>query len=158
MVYKSYSWRVHHGVPAEDAGKVMEELMARDGEVTKESFLEASRPEDSPTHGCFEWDDTVAAESYRLHQSQLTILDLKVTISKDGEESLSGPAVVNVSIEKHAAYQDTWKALSVEDSRKVVLRNALNELESFKAKYSALAELAEVFSAIGNVSNAYKEA
>lgn len=156
MVYKRYSWRKHHGVPAEEAGKVMEQLLERDGEVTKEAFLDASRPEDSPTHACFEWDDTEAAEKYRLHQAQNTILDLKITIERSDEKPISAPALLNISSEKHAVYRETEKALSIEESRAIVLKNAMKELESFSAKYSALSELAEVFAAIKHVSEKYK--
>ena len=63
MVYeKKYSWRAGKSVSAQVAGEVMEMIEKRDGELTKEAFLEESRPEDSPTHGLFEWDDAVASE------------------------------------------------------------------------------------------------
>ena len=157
MVYKRYSWRVHHGVPAEVAGKVMEEIQERDGEVTKEAFLEESRPEDSPTHGCFEWDDSVAAERFRLHQSQMCILDLVVRVEKVNEDKpRKAPAFINVSSEKKARYTDIEQALSKEDSRRIVLQNALKELETFREKYEGLVELTDVFAAIIEVERRIK--
>lgn len=153
MVYerKKYEWRHHHGVSAEIAGKVMEDIIERDGELTKESFLEESRPEDAPTHKCFEWDDSVAAEKYRLYQSRQCINDMVITIIKD-EETKKMPAMLNVSVRKESAsYQPVDKALSIEESRKAVLLNALKELESFKRKYETLTELAKVFAEIDAV-------
>ena len=84
MVYqKEYSWKVSHGVPAQIAGEVMEKIEQRDGKLTKEAFLEESRPVDSPTHSCFEWDDGIAAEKFRLEQARHTINDIQVMQTDD---------------------------------------------------------------------------
>jgi len=148
MVYKKYSWRAGHGnVSANDAGKVMESIEERDGKVTAQSFLDESRPEESPTHGCFEWDDAVAAEKYRLDQAQHTILDLVVTVEHNNEEKKI-PAFVNVTTSGNAEYVTTSVAYTRVESRGVVLRNALKELEAFQRKYAKLTELTDVFDAI----------
>jgi len=154
MVYKKYAWRAGHGnVPAEEAGKVMEQIQERDGEITAESFLDESRAEDSPTHGCFEWDDTAAAEKYRLQQSGACIRDLLITVERTDDEPNRVPAFVNVTSAGKARFQDTQKALSVEESRKVVLENALSELDAFRKKYATLAELSKIFAVIDELKN-----
>lgn len=63
----------HSGLSENDARKVAEVLVClakRDGKVTPEAFLEAATPTDSPIHDLFEWNDTVAAVSHRLHQAR----------------------------------------------------------------------------------------
>ena len=157
MVYeKKYSWRAGHGrVSPEAAGQVMESIEERDGAVTAQSFLDESRPEDSPTHGCFEWNDYVAAEKYRLHQSHKAILDLVVTIKSD-DKTVRKPAFVNVNTRGKASYNNVMYAFSVEENKKNVLANALKELESFKQKYASLAEMEEVIEAINEVERKYK--
>lgn len=149
MVYeKKYSWRAGHGqVSPETAGKVLEAIEERDGAVTAESFLNESRPEDSPTHGCFEWNDSIAAEKYRLHQSQRAILDLVVEI-KTEDEKIKKPAFVNVNSGGVASYNNVIYAFSVEESKNNVLANAFRELEAFKKKYSSLTEMEGVIEAI----------
>lgn len=150
MVYeKKYSWRAGKSVPAQVAGEVMEKIEKRDGVLTKEAFLEASRPEDSPTHGLFEWEDSVAAEKYRLTQSRIAIQDIVVTIVKS-DEPVKTHAFVNVVAGKssNAKYTSIDVAMEDDTKRKNVLRNALEELEAFERKYSMYNELVGVFSEI----------
>lgn len=152
MEKKNYSFTYGHGVPANIVGKTLERIEERDGVVTAASFLEESRPEDSPTHGCFEWDDSVAAEMYRLQQSTQTILDLKVTVVNDGKPS-KVHALVNVVDKapgRQAEYKSIDVALRVEDERSVVIRNAIGEMKAFQKKYEELMELAAVFAEMDN--------
>ena len=81
MVAKQYSYLVNkYKVPADVVGKTMEKIEERDGKVTKESFLEESRPVSSPTHNMFEWNDAIAAEKYRLEQSSEIIRNIQIEI------------------------------------------------------------------------------
>ena len=147
MVYeKKYSWRAGKSVPAQVAGEVMEMIEKRDGELTKEAFLEESRPEDSPTHGLFEWDNTVAAEKYRLTQARICIQDIVVTVIRHAEPRKIH-AFVNTTVGKanKASYSNIQIAMEDEDKRKAVLQNAFAELKAFEQKYSEYNELAGVF-------------
>ena len=173
MIYqptKHYSWCVRNtSVSADVAGAVMEQLEREHGCVTKSNFLEASRPEDSPTHKLFEWDDTKAAEKYRLGQSRFYISNLRIVVeeikadekpisvqsfkSEDGKDiPVTTRAFVSVSDTQRgrAEYVNIERALSDEDMRKNVLRNALLELKEFEGKYSRYEELSGIFDAIDN--------
>lgn len=150
MVYKEYSWKVTGvGCSAQDAGETISEIEKRDGVVTKESFLEASRPITAPTHNAFEWDDSVAAEKYRLEQSGQIIRNLCVKIIKDDKpEKVTAYVNINKTTADNARYMSLQVALEDDENRSAVLENALNELRLFKRKYETLSELAEVFTAI----------
>lgn len=52
-----------------DAEKVSKEIESIPN-ATPSSILEFARNENSELHKCFEWDDTVAAEKYRLQQAR----------------------------------------------------------------------------------------
>lgn len=150
MVYeKKYSWRAGKSVPAQVAGEVMEMIEKRDGELTKEAFLEESRPEDSPTHGLFEWDNTVAAEKFRLEQARFCIQDIVVTVIRQ-DQPKKIHAFVNTTIGRSnkASYSNIQVAMEQPDKRKAVLQNALDELRTFEQKYSDYQELAGVFDEI----------
>ena len=161
MVYqrkRDYEYRDgwHPNVDANTVGGVMEEIEERNGSVTSELFLEASRAPDSPTHGVFEWDDSVAAERYRLHQASRTICAIRVIVKNGpGAEVGREPprAFVNIVEDdsKKARYMNVSDALSNEDTRAAVLTRAMRELKAFQEKYASLEELADVFSAINNV-------
>ena len=144
------------GVDANTVGGVMEEIESRNGAVTSELFLEASRAEDSPTHGVFEWNDGVAAEKYRLHQAARTICAVRVVVHSDpGMGAVVKPqrAFVNIVEDdsRKARYMNVSDALSNVETRAAVLTRAMRELKAFQEKYSALSELAEVFSAIDSI-------
>lgn len=150
MVYeKKYSWRAGKSVPAQVAGEVMEMIEKRDGELTKEAFLEESRPENSPTHRLFDWDDTSAAEKYRLTQARICIQDIVVTIVRH-DEPKKIHAFVNTTLGKSnkASYSNISIAMADEEKRKAVLNNALSELKAFEYKYSEYKELAGIFNEI----------
>lgn len=150
MVFeKEYSWRIPHRVDAQVTGKVMEQIEERDGCVTKESFLEESRPQTAPTHELFEWDDTVAAERYRLEQSRHIITDLQVKIIRQDVEK-TAPAVVKVTVgnKTKGEYINAETVMQTDELRKIALKNALYDFKQLEAKYSNYVELAEIFTAI----------
>lgn len=153
----------------------MEQIEKERGSVTKETFLEASRPEDSPTHDLFEWDDSIAAENYRLHQSGQFIRELHIDIEKVEDDSCKQISL-NLSEEKpkerpqtmraflattaygngnrifqKAEYVSAEKALSEPISRQNVLQNARRELLMFRRKYTMLKELQPVFKEIDKI-------
>lgn len=148
MVYKKYSYKHGKaGASAQTVGETLERIEKRDGAVTKEAFLEESRPEDSPTHAMFEWNDGIAAEKYRLEQSRWIIADVVVTIEREEEPVKKVAAFANVTLGKHkkAEYNSIEIAMEDEDKRKAVLSNAFDELRAFETKYSEYQELAGVF-------------
>lgn len=161
-----YSWRngYNYKVSADTVGNVLRKIEETEGEVTSKNFLEYSRPEDSITHSMFEWDDTVAAEKYRLAQSGRIINQLSVEIVYTSDTTPTEMSVevveqkrqvvsayVNVvgkSTRSSASFANVIEALSDPDKRKAVLDNAKSELKSFKNKYSNLRELSAVIKAI----------
>jgi hypothetical protein len=64
----------------------IERLEDRRGRITPELVLDAARDKRSVLHDCFDWDDTIAAERWRLEQSRELIRSVKFTvIYKDAE-------------------------------------------------------------------------
>ena len=154
-----YSYRrgFNFRVPAQVVGETLEEL-AQTGELTSARFLDVSRPEDAPTHNLFEWNDSVAAERYRLQQATVAINSVEVQIVNESTATaISQAAFVNV-ISKAPARTGEFApidvALSDANMRNALLQNALKELQSFRRKYSQLSELTAVFAEIKKVEQA----
>ena len=148
MVYKYRA--TQYKVPAQVAGEYLEELGKEEGGLTARLLLEKSRPEGALLHDTFEWDDTEAAERYRLGQARYFISNV-VTVELKGKTIEPTRAFVSVTETAHAEvglYKPIHIALSDSPSRQIVLGNAIREMESFKEKYQNLAELANVISAI----------
>lgn len=149
MVYE-YSWSGYQWpVKASDVAHHLERLEQEEGAVTKYNFLDSARSEESGMHNLFEWDDYKAAERYRLHQADMIICGLRVTVQETQE---SAPktlrAFVNVSGERQGAFINIRKALGKADTRDKVLDDARRDLERFRNKYNTLANAEALFAAI----------
>lgn len=143
---KSYKWR--DGTPyttsPEIVGGVVEGIETRDGVVTKEAFLDASRPEESPTHSMFEWDDSIAAEKYRLSQSNKIIGALQIIYDEPKGNERSVSAFVNVKSERKAEYKNIVDALSDRETRELVLERVRREVEALIERNRGIDGLADI--------------
>lgn len=150
MVYKYRA--TQYKVPAQAAGEYLHEL-GESGDLTARRLLDESRPKKALLHECFEWDDTKAAEAHRLYQARYFIANI-VIAEVDEKPVQPTRAFVSVSEASHserAIFKPVITALADKNSREIVLANALRELQMFKDKYGALAELAAVIKAIDEV-------
>ena len=86
--------------------EALKAIAKRDGGLLRpQAVVDAARPEDSPLHGAFCWDDTEAARLYRLDQAQRLIRSFKIEIESDGA-SIAVPAFINVSIDRTGGKDD----------------------------------------------------
>lgn len=147
MIYKFVDGAVHH-VPAQVVGPIFDK-MGCEGRLTPKNVVDEARPEESPLHPEFEWDDAVAAEKWREKQAQLLIAH---TIIIPEENTTQAPVrAFHVTVEK-SHYEPISLILKDEAKRSVLLENAKRELISFKKKYSTLTELSSVFNAIDQIT------
>ena len=140
-----YQWKPASQIKADaqEAGRVCEKLERTVG-LTAKTLLDASRPEDAPLHGEFEWDDTIAAEAYRETQAQYIIRMLCVAPDEERKEPVRAYFVTKTA----KVYDGVNVILQDMDKRSALLDIAMRELAAFKRKYSMLSELADVFAAI----------
>ena len=138
------TWRIQ-GYYKADAQKVAEEIGF--GKFTPMEVLEKAKDETTELHKCFEWNDSIAAEKYRLEQAKNIIRML--VYEKETKEQ----AVVRyyAKTETKHVYQPTKQFLVQEDEYQGLLRRALAELEAFKNKYHTLTELEGVFEAMETI-------
>ena len=137
-------WRIK-GIYKADAQKVADEIGERS--ITPQEVLEKAKDENSELHKCFEWDNDVAAEKYRLEQARKIIINLVYVPAKKEEQQVR---CFQITSEKHV-YQPTKHFLVQENEYQALLKRAKNELESFKKKYATLSELETVFEAIESI-------
>ena len=74
----------NYGVPAKVVGSVLKQL-ADEQRLTSRQVVDESTPKDAPLHPCFEWDDAIAADRYRVKQASTLIRDIKII--EDGAEA-----------------------------------------------------------------------
>lgn len=146
---KKYQWKDGFGykVKASVVGEVVEKIEERDGNITKEAFLDESRPEESPTHSMFEWNDTIAAEKYRLEESRHIINALQIIYTDSKDNDVKIPAVINVTSTmpaKTAQYRNIVDALSEKESRDLIISRLQREVDQLIERNRHIEELADI--------------
>lgn len=137
-------WKIK-GIFKADAQKVADEIGG--SKVTPQEVLEKAKDENSELHKCFEWNDTVAAEKYRLQQARAIIVNLIFTPKTKEEEPVRCFQITR----ERCTYQPTQQFLVQEDEYQSLLKRAKSELEAFKRRYHTLTELEQVFEAIETI-------
>lgn len=132
-----------------DAQKCYEEIMEICNDLESASprdVLDKARDESTELHKCFTWDDSVASERWRIHEARLVTRQLvikEVKVPKDRPE-----VRLFYKTDSKPGYKPTQIIVRKEDEYKALLARAYAELRAFKAKYSMLEELREIFELI----------
>lgn len=130
--------------------------------ITAKELLDASRNDDAPLHSCFEWDDTIAAEKYRVEQARHIINSIEIRfVDADNPAHLKQTRyLVNTTCVTPKAQQGQFATINVaftnNNYRVAVLKNALCELRAFQNKYSSYQELSGVIKAIDDFGDTFK--
>lgn len=135
-------WSFPHKGNAEKCYRECESLE----EVTPENVLEKARDDSTELHKCFEWDDSVASEKYRLIQARDVIRHFVVEY-KTSEEKKEPIRTYQISTTKNT-YLPTRVIVQQPDEYAALLARAKEELRNFERRYNSIAELEEVFEAI----------
>ena len=133
-----------------DATKCYEEIQQIGEEVKPEQVVEKARDSNTELHKCFDWDNSSAAEKYRLYQARNVINHL-IVIRHDVKEE-SAPVQFRVMMKNDkgssSGYKQTIVMVKDDDEYKKLLEQAYAELRSFKKKYQCLSELSEILALI----------
>ena len=162
MVYK---WKQGARFKA-DAAKVKKELDRIGDKLTPEQVVKAARKKKSELHKCFEWNDKVASQLYRLEQARRIIRSI-VEVQEEDHNNVEIPHVIvrayeNVTTENGKAYVPTEKAMQRKDWREEVFEQinaGIYELEKKARAYqSAFPKLAETRKHLKNAKQSAKMA
>lgn len=122
------------------------------GELHPADVVAAARPKNSILHSRFEWDDTEAAQRYRLWQARQLI---SITVEYTGTEDRPMLSRVFVSLKsdrtEDGGYRSVQAVMSDPGSRAELLQDALEDMRRFQKKFKQLEELASVFKAMDSV-------
>lgn len=148
----TFKWKTGSRITAnaQVAGEMCTKMEA-DGTLTAQNLVDVNRPEDAPLHGAFEWNDTQAAENWRVHQAR-HIINSIVLVTEDTEAE---PVRYFFKVEPaEANYESLPVIVRNEDKYASLLKTALRELSAFQKKYRQIKELSAVFEAIDNLEEA----
>lgn len=80
-----------------DATKCASEIMEICDQMesaTPQQILEKARDESTELHKCFTWDDSIAAEKYRIHEARQIVCQLKIV--EQDIDNKSKPTAIRV--------------------------------------------------------------
>lgn len=146
-----YKWKRNAlgGTNGDKVGKEIIKIMkANEGVVLPETLVKSARPISSSIHNCFEWDNTVAAEKYRVEQARYMLRQV-VVITED-EEPIEVRAFVNIAsaddnegyyttIQKVVETPELYMNYEQQIYRELLaIKNKARNLKRFKAVWQAL--------------------
>ena len=134
-------------VSAQVAGEIMEQLEQSERGLSPASLLDASRDENAPLHGEFEWNDAEAAEQYRLSQAGSLIRNIRIV----AEEQEAPVRAFVCTGERKSAYVSLQSALNNETWKSNLLEAAKRDMAFFSAKYRTLETLSGVIAEMAKV-------
>lgn len=149
----TYGWKQGLGFFHGDPQKCGEEIAEICGEVdsaTPQDVLEKARDESTELHKCFEWDDTKAAEKYRIEQARqiLRFIIVKPTQEEVEEQKQKYEFRGFYKTSNDEGYKPIQRIVVNKDEHALLLERAYAELHAFKVKYACLQELEEIFALI----------
>ena len=126
----------------------------RRGTLRAADVVEFARDPKTALHNYFTWDDTEAAERYRIIQARRVI---RVFVTIEAQEAR--PVRTYVSLMQDRArpgggYRSTASVMRSTRLRSALLQQALDELNATRMRYTAIKELATVW---GEVDKATAE-
>lgn len=123
--------------------------MQHGGMLRAEDVVAAASDARHPLHEHFEWDDSVAAGSFRLWQAR-ELIKVVVTVLPQGHEATM-QCYVSLSpdrVEDGGGYRAMVDVLNDSALRAQLVQDALYELERLAAKWNVLDELRPVWRAV----------
>ncbi len=129
--------------------------------ITAKELLDASRGTDAPLHSCFEWNDSVAAEKYRVEQARHIISSIEIRfVETDTPEHFKQTRyllnIAPVAPKSQGQFVTVDVAFSNEQYRAAILKNAFRELRAFQTKYRKYQELSVLFKVIEDFGDTLK--
>lgn len=148
MVYKFAEGSRFGGNP-NVVGQCLTAIKKERGSLTPPVIVDAARPKRSPLHRYFQWDDSKAAESWRIQQARLLVCSV-VTVEVDGEATNPVRSFVSLN--------DNYEMLEVVMSNEAMRQQALYDvsvvIKSLKEKLASFRGFADVLEALDKASQA----
>lgn len=134
---KLYSWQ-SASFAAADAQKVGEELETIKDITNKEVLQYAKDNINSELHKCFEWDDNIASEKYRLIQATQIISSISFVIEEQPIKKQKVYYSVKTDKENIRSFKNIKNILQNDNEYMALCEKAKKELEKCKDNYNDL--------------------
>lgn len=156
-----YKWSSEGNRFAADAnlvGRELEKIENDNGSLDTRVMVDFARKnQDSELYKCFEWDNDIAAEKYRLQQANKVLCSISVVINESEEEREVTRAYVNIvdSEDNDRKYKNIARVLENDEEYEQLKNKAYQDLLRCKDRYENVLDLEDlkeiVFSIYRNI-------
>jgi len=101
---------VHVTIVAKELTRIIE---TSGGNVSPTVIVKKARPKNSPIHECFEWDNSKAADMYRIEQAKYLLRSVTITVQDGSGKAVSVRAFPNIETPEGNFY--TTNAIVMDD-------------------------------------------
>jgi|694.fasta_scaffold121518_1 hypothetical protein len=151
-VYRFKPWARLSGDP-QRVGEEIERLREVEGTIAPERIVDHAREPESVLHGYFTWDDSTAAEAFRVQQARHLLRSI-VVVQAEGV-NVKAPVRAFVALRPAAddavedgadestvgSYTSISAAVRVVRYREQMMRDALRDLDAYRLKYQLLSDV-----------------
>lgn len=153
MVYK---WAPHASInkalknaDPQKIGQQVEQIQReRGGNFEAVDLVNEARPKNSVLHDVFEWDDTEAAEQYRIQQARHLLSVLVVETELPDHEKVTHRVFVSITERGETGYSSLAHVMTDEALRRQFLTKLLNQLNAWQEQCKQYQDLAELMTPI----------
>lgn len=133
---KKYSWKsVGFNANAQKVGEELENIV----DVTNRNVLDYAKNNiNSELHKCFEWDDTIASEKYRLIQASTLISSISFVIQEEPVKKQKVYFSIKTNDKETRKFENIKNILEDDEKYYALCNKAKKELESCKNNYNDL--------------------
>lgn len=114
------------------------------GELTPALVVDTARDPEHPLHSRFDWDDSTAAEKWRLEQASQLLRVVKLPADPSRPSDLRAFVAIKGKDSHRADYVPTEEALADEFARKLILRDMEREWRLLKRRYEHMREFSDL--------------
>jgi len=141
------------GITAEAAAKRIEFLRKRlKRDVRPDDILKDAKHADSPLHPAFDWDDSVAAQKWRIHQAGHILMSVEIVPKQGDDEGEPVRAFVRVQRgESKPAYCGIVEAMNDPSIKEQLMRTLESEAKNFADRARRYKRFAKIVEAIDEV-------
>jgi hypothetical protein len=137
---------------AKDVGSRLEELRKKfKGELTPKDVVDDARSKRSPLHSFFEWNDSGAAEAFRLTQARGLIRSVVAIYTHTDKPATRLRAFVHIPEPGAPHYRELSDAMSKTATRTLILQRAWRELTAWRQRYQDLKDFSDLFKKIEEI-------
>lgn len=125
---------------AVEVASVLRALERENGRLIPADVVDAARDPASPLHAHFEWDDSAAAEKYRLDQARTLIRSVKIEVTvRDVPLSVVGYVRDPGADTKDAGYRNVAALRSEEDAARAAIVDEMKRVANAARRAKTLA-------------------